>query len=52
MERNLKALQIKATTSLGDGAIGGTLSSINKSLGRSHRAKQWQEGWPTERSRA
>ena len=43
LERHLKVLQIKATASLGAGAIGGTLSSINKSLGRSYRAEQWQE---------
>ena len=34
---------MKATASLGGGAIEGTLSSINESLGRSHRAEQWQE---------
>ena len=43
VERNLEALQMKATASLGGGAIGGTLSSINESLGGSHRAEQWQE---------
>ena len=52
VERNLESLQMKATTSLGGGAIGGTHSSINESLGGSHRAKQWQEGWPTRRSKA
>ena len=44
MERNLESLQIKATASLGGGAIGGTLSCINESLGGSHRAEQWREG--------
>ena len=43
VEKNLEALQMKATTSLGGGAIGGTLSSINESLGGSHRAEQWRE---------
>ena len=43
VERNLEALQMKATASLGGGAIGGTLSSINESLSESHRAEQWQE---------
>ena len=43
MERNLEALQMKATASLGGGAIGGTLSSINESLGGSHHAEQWRE---------
>ena len=52
VERNLEALQMKATASLGGGAIGGTLSSINKSLGGSHRAEQWQERWLTGRSQA
>ena len=52
VERNLEALQIKATASLGGGAIGETLSSINESLGGSHHAEQWQEGWPTGRSKA
>ena len=52
VERNLEALQMKATASLGGGAIGRTLSSINESLGGSHRAEQWQEGWPTGRSKA
>ena len=52
VERNLKALQMKATASLGGGAIGGTLSSINESLGGSHHAEQWREGWPTGRSKA
>ena len=47
VEKNLKALQIKVTASLGGGAIGRILSSINESLGGSHRAKQWQERWPT-----
>ena len=42
---------MKATASLGGGAIGGTLSSINKSLGESHRAKQWQEIGLPQRSR-
>ena len=35
MKRNLKALLMKATESLG-GAREGILSSINESLGRSH----------------
>ena len=43
VEWNFEALQMKATASLGDEGIGGTLSSINKSFGGSHRAKQWQE---------
>ena len=43
VERNLEALQMKATASLGGGAIGLTLSSINKSLGGSHCAEQWRE---------
>ena len=43
VERNLEALQMKATASLGGGAIGGTLSSINESLGGSHHAEQWRE---------
>ena len=43
VERNFKALQMKTTTSLGDRGIGGTLSSINKSLDGSHRAEQWRE---------
>ena len=30
---------MKATASLGGGAIGETLSSINESLGESHRAE-------------
>ena len=34
---------MKATASLGGGAIRGTLSSINESLGGSHRAEQWRE---------
>ena len=38
VERNLKALQIKATASLGVGAIKETFSSI-KSLDGSHRAE-------------
>ena len=52
VERNLEALQMKATTSLGGGAIGETLSSINESLGGSHRAEQWQKRWPTGRNKA
>ena len=40
VERNLEALQMKATASLSSGAIGRTLSSINESLGGSHRAEQ------------
>ena len=52
VERNLEALQMKATTSLGGGGIGGTLSSSNESLGKSYRAEQWREGWPTGRSKA
>ena len=52
VERNLEALQMKATASLSGGAIGGTLSSINESLGGSHRAEQWREGWPAGRSKA
>ena len=51
MKSNFKALQIKATPSLGDKAIGGTLSSINENLNGSHRAEQWQEGWPIGRSK-
>ena len=43
VERNLEALQMKVTASLGSGAIGKTLSSINESLGGSHRAEQLQE---------
>ena len=43
---------MKATASFGGGAIGGTLSSVNESLGGSHRAEQWQERWPIERSKA
>ena len=43
VERNLEALQMKATASLGGGAIGGTLSSINKSLDGSHHREQWRE---------
>ena len=52
VEKNLKALQMKATTSLGGGAIGRTLSSINESVGESHRAEQWQGRWPAGRSKA
>ena len=52
VERNFKALQMKPTSSLYTGMIGGTFNSINESLGRSHHAKQWQEGWPTGRSKA
>ena len=44
VERNLKALQMKTTANLGGGVIKGTLSSINKNLGGSYRAEQWQEG--------
>ena len=51
VERNLEALQMKTTASLGGGAIEGTFSFINESLGASHCAEQWQEGWPTGRSR-
>ena len=51
VERNLKALQMKATTSLGGGAIGGNLSFINVSLSGSNYAEQWQEEWPTGRSK-
>ena len=51
VERNLKYLQMKTTASLGAGAIGGTFSFINKSLGRSHRAEQWQEMGLLGRSR-
>ena len=40
VERNLKALQMKAIASLGDGAIDETPSYINESLGGSHYAKQ------------
>ena len=40
MERNLEALQIKATASLSGGAIGETLSSINESLDGSHHIEQ------------
>ena len=43
VEKNLKALQIKAHINLGGRAIGETLSSINESLGESYRIKQWQE---------
>ena len=43
MERNLEALQIKATASLGGEAIGKTFSSINESVGESHRGEQWRE---------
>ena len=43
VEKNLEALQMKAIASLGGGAIGGTLSSINESLGGSHHVEQWQE---------
>ena len=39
VERNFKALQIKATASLGGGVIRGTLSSINENLGESHRTE-------------
>ena len=39
-EKNLEILQMKAITSFDDGEIGKTFSSINKSLGGSHRAKQ------------
>ena len=55
VERNLKTLQMKAIVSLGDGAIERTLSSINESLGGSHRAEQWREiglsgrSWPDSR---
>ena len=34
---------MKTTESLSDGVGGEILSSINKSLGGSHRAKQWWE---------
>ena len=50
VERNLDALQMKATASLGDGAIGGTLSSINESLGGTHRAEEWRKIVLPERS--
>ena len=43
VEKNLEALQIKATTSFCGGAIKVTLSSINKNLGGSYCAEQWQE---------
>ena len=43
VEKNLEALQMKATASLGGGVIGETLSSINESLDRSYHAEQWQE---------
>ena len=43
VKKNLEALQMKATTSFGAGAIRGTFSSINKSLGGSHRVEQWRE---------
>ena len=36
MEKNLKALLMKATKSLGSGIRGTILSSINKNLGRRH----------------
>ena len=43
VERNLKALLMKATESLGGGAGGEILSSINESLSGSHCAEQWWE---------
>ena len=43
VESTLEAVQMKATANLGGSAIGRTLSSINESLGGSHRAEQWQE---------
>ena len=52
VERNLEALQIKTIAILDQEVIGGILSSINESLGGSHRAEQWQEGWPTGRGKA
>ena len=52
VERNLEALQMKATTSLGGRAIGRTFSSINKSLSRSDHTEQWQERWPTGHNKA
>ena len=51
VEKNFKALQIKTTASLSGGAIGEIPSSI-ESLGGSHCAEKWQEGWPTGRSKA
>ena len=51
VEKNLKALQMKAIASLGDGAIVRTFSSINESLSESYRAKQCQKEWPTRRSK-
>ena len=51
VERNLKAFQIKTTARLGGRAIGKTLSSIHKSLDGSQCAEQWQEEWPTGRSK-
>ena len=51
VERNLEALQMKATVSLSGKAIGGIFSSINESLIESHRAEQWQEIGLPESSR-
>ena len=51
VERNLEALLIKGTESLGGRAIGGTLSSINESLSGSHHAEQWREIRLSGRSR-
>ena len=52
VERNLEALQMKAIASLDGGAIGGTISSINKNLSGSHLPEQWQKRWPTGRNEA
>ena len=51
VEKNLKALQMKATACFSGGAIGEILSSINESFGGSHYKKQWQERLPTGRSK-
>ena len=40
IEKNIKALQMKTIASLGGGAIGETLISINESLDGSHHAEQ------------
>ena len=52
VEKNLKILQMRATASLGGGIMRGILSSINESLSSSYCVEQWQEGWPTGRSKA
>ena len=43
VERNLEALKMKTTASLGSRAIWETLSAYNESLDKSHREEQWQE---------